>query len=139
MEATLMPAAFIGHGSPMNTLETNRHTSAWRDLGKALAKPRAVLAVSAHWYIDWGRRDGSFDWGGRFDAAVKEIMTSAPGTLADVVAHRDFALSVPTLEHFLPLAYLAGLCDEAGDVAEVLIGRWHHGLHHHDELPARLR
>ena len=48
MEATtLMPAAFIGHESPMNTLETNRHTSAWRDLGRSLAKPRAVLAASA--------------------------------------------------------------------------------------------
>jgi len=48
MEATtLMPAAFIGHGSPMNTLEINRHTSAWRDLGRSLAKPRAVLAASA--------------------------------------------------------------------------------------------
>lgn len=46
-----MPAVFIGHGSPMNTLERNRYTAAWRALGKALPRPRGVLAISAHWYI----------------------------------------------------------------------------------------
>ncbi len=47
-----MPAAFIGHGSPMNTLETNRFTAAWRELGRALPRPRAVLVISAHWFIN---------------------------------------------------------------------------------------
>jgi len=47
-----MPAAFIGHGSPMNTLETNRYTSAWRAFGESVPRPRAVLAISAHWYIN---------------------------------------------------------------------------------------
>jgi 4,5-DOPA dioxygenase extradiol len=46
-----MPALFIGHGSPMNTLESNRYTRAWRELGAQLPKPRALLVVSAHWYI----------------------------------------------------------------------------------------
>ena len=46
-----MPAAFIGHGSPMNTLGTNRFTSAWRRLGASLPRPRAILCVSAHWLI----------------------------------------------------------------------------------------
>ena len=46
-----MPALFIGHGSPMNTLETNAYTRAWRELGRALPRPRAILVVSAHWYI----------------------------------------------------------------------------------------
>ena len=46
-----MPALFIGHGSPMNTLEANRYTTAWRDLGRSLPRPRAVLAISAHWFI----------------------------------------------------------------------------------------
>ncbi|MET0986567.1 MAG: 4,5-DOPA dioxygenase extradiol [Steroidobacteraceae bacterium] len=46
-----MPALFIGHGSPMNTLELNGFTRAWRALGKKLTRPRAILAVSAHWYI----------------------------------------------------------------------------------------
>ena len=46
-----MPALFVGHGSPMNTLQTNRFTQAWRDLGKSMPRPRAILAISAHWYI----------------------------------------------------------------------------------------
>jgi 4,5-DOPA dioxygenase extradiol len=46
-----MPAAFIGHGSPMNTLEHNRFTDAWRDFGASVAQPRAILVISAHWYI----------------------------------------------------------------------------------------
>lgn len=49
---TVMPAAFFGHGNPMNALETNRYTSAWRAFGEAVAKPRAILVVSAHWYIN---------------------------------------------------------------------------------------
>lgn len=44
-----MPAVFIGHGSPMNTLERNRYTEVWRALGQSLPRPRAILAVSAHW------------------------------------------------------------------------------------------
>jgi 4,5-DOPA dioxygenase extradiol len=46
-----MPALFIGHGSPMNTLERNRYTETWRALGRSIPRPRAVLVVSAHWYI----------------------------------------------------------------------------------------
>lgn len=49
---TLMPAAFIGHGNPMNALEVNRYTTAWREFGRAVPRPRAVLVVSAHWYIN---------------------------------------------------------------------------------------
>ena len=50
-DAARMPALFIGHGSPMNTLERNEFTNAWSALGRALPRPRAVLAISAHWYI----------------------------------------------------------------------------------------
>jgi len=46
-----MPALFIGHGSPMNTLERNGFTDAWRALGLRLPRPRALLVVSAHWYF----------------------------------------------------------------------------------------
>jgi 4,5-DOPA dioxygenase extradiol len=47
------PALFIGHGSPMNTLLDNPYTQAWAEIGKGFgaAKPRAILAISAHWYI----------------------------------------------------------------------------------------
>ena len=47
-----MPAAFLGHGSPMNALERNRYTDAWRRFGSAVPTPRAILVVSAHWYIN---------------------------------------------------------------------------------------
>jgi 4,5-DOPA dioxygenase extradiol len=47
-----MPAAFFGHGNPMNALEVNRYTSAWRAFGAAVPRPRAILVVSAHWYIN---------------------------------------------------------------------------------------
>lgn len=47
-----MPAVFIGHGSPMNTLENNRFTQAWHDFGRSIPRPRAILAVSAHWYVN---------------------------------------------------------------------------------------
>src|SRR5574338_572895 len=46
-----MPALFIGHGSPMNTLEVNGFTRAWRELGRKLPRPRAILCISAHWYF----------------------------------------------------------------------------------------
>lgn len=48
---SVMPALFIGHGSPMNTLELNGFTQAWRSLGAELPKPRALLVVSAHWFF----------------------------------------------------------------------------------------
>ncbi|MCM2253140.1 MAG: 4,5-DOPA dioxygenase extradiol [Ramlibacter sp.] len=234
-----MPAAFVGHGSPMNTLEVNRFTQAWRDAAQRLPRPRAILAISAHWFIngtaltamaqppvihdfygfprqlfefdypapgapeiaeevaqlvrpsyvgldhdswgldhgtwsvlahmfpradvpvlqlsvhsgepldyhidlgarlaplrdrgifivgsgnvvhnlrriDFGRPDFAFDWGQRFDAEVRAVMTTDPAALARVQSHPDYALSVPTPEHFLPLAYLCGLCREAKEAA----------------------
>lgn len=45
-----MPAAFIGHGSPMNTLEDNRFTAAWQEFAGTLPRPSAILAISAHWW-----------------------------------------------------------------------------------------
>jgi len=48
---TRMPALFVGHGSPMNTLEENGFTEAWSAFGRLLPRPRAILAVSAHWYV----------------------------------------------------------------------------------------
>lgn len=47
-----MPAAFLGHGNPMNALEHNRYTDAWHAFGQSIERPRAILVVSAHWYIN---------------------------------------------------------------------------------------
>ena len=237
--APRMPAAFIGHGSPMNTLESNRFTAAWRAFGASMPRPRAILAISAHWFINgtavtamprprvihdfygfppqlfafdypapgapdlaaevaelakpdyagldhdsWGLDHGTwsvlahvfpaadipvvqlalhagkppayhvelgrrlaplrdrgvlvvgsgnivhnlrlirfrqpglaYDWGERFDAAVRAAMTSRPADVLGLDTHPDYARSVPTPEHWLPLLYLAGLCDAAGAAA----------------------
>ena len=46
-----MPAVFLGHGSPMNTLEDNRYTQAWQQIGQSIGRPKAVVSISAHWFI----------------------------------------------------------------------------------------
>ncbi len=45
----LMPLLFVGHGSPMNAIEDNEFTSGWREAGKKLPRPKAILCISAHW------------------------------------------------------------------------------------------
>jgi 4,5-DOPA dioxygenase extradiol len=231
-----IPAAFIGHGSPMNTLESNRFTSDWTKFALSFAKPRAILAISAHWYINatavtsmatprvihdfygfpqelfdfdypvagspdlarqvaqivqptwvgiddetwgidhgtwsvlahmypnadvpvvqlaidasqplqyhidlgaqlaplmdddvlivgsgnvvhnlravaWGAGDQGYDWAENFDRDATEIMQNRPEDFADLLTHDAYALAAPTPDHFLPLAYLAGLAQARG-------------------------
>jgi 4,5-DOPA dioxygenase extradiol len=47
-----MPVVFFGHGSPMNTLDRNQYTEAWRRIGESVPNPKAILCVSAHWYTE---------------------------------------------------------------------------------------
>jgi 4,5-DOPA dioxygenase extradiol len=49
--ASALPAIFFGHGNPMNAIQRNHYTEAWSAIGAALPRPRAVLAISAHWYV----------------------------------------------------------------------------------------
>jgi 4,5-DOPA dioxygenase extradiol len=49
--AMRLPVLFLGHGNPMNALEDNPWSRAWARLGASLPRPRAILAVSAHWYV----------------------------------------------------------------------------------------
>ena len=244
MNSSRIPALFIGHGSPMNTLETNRYTTAWREVGGALPKPRALVVVSAHWYIgatavtamprprtihdfygfprelfefqypapgapevaeevaevvkpvwcgldhdQWGLDHGTwsvlahmypqadvpvvqlsinglkpleyhlelgarlaplrargiaivasgnvvhnlrlidrsqvdtgFVWAHRFDDAVHELLATRPGDILSVAHHPDFALAVPTPDHFIPLLYLAGIATDSEPAKAVLRG-----------------
>ena len=46
-----LPALFFGHGNPLNALASNPWTQAWRRLGEETPRPRAILMVSAHWYL----------------------------------------------------------------------------------------
>jgi 4,5-DOPA dioxygenase extradiol len=245
----LMPAAFFGHGSPMNAIEHNRYTDAWSSFGELTVKPKAVLVISAHWFvnitaitamraprtihdfygfprelfdvsypapgdpaiaqrvvdlveptyvgldedswgidhgtwsvlvhmfpnadvpvlqlsinselpfeyhfglgvklhdlrregvlilgsgnivhnlrlIDWTKQGQGTDWAHRFDDDVRSIMTSDPSSLAKVGDHRDYKLAVPTPDHFLPLAYLAGLSAAAASPMKTAIDGYEMG------------
>lgn len=245
----LMPAAFIGHGNPMNALDHNRYTDAWTNFGASIPKPKAVLVISAHWYVNitavtampsprtihdfygfpkplfdveypapgdpelakrvidvveptyvgldadsWGIDHGTWsvlvhmfpradvpvlqlsinaelpfdfhfslgaklhelrsegvlilgsgnvvhnlrlvdwhsagegtDWAHRFDDAAREIMTNDPARLGTASAHADYQLAVPTPDHFLPLAYVAGLAAAANSPTSTLIDGYEMG------------
>ena len=47
----VLPAIFFGHGNPMNAVQNNGYTEGWRTIGKQLRKPRAILSISAHWFV----------------------------------------------------------------------------------------
>ncbi len=46
-----MPVLFVGHGSPMNAIEENDLTRQWQKIGVEIPRPRAILVISAHWFV----------------------------------------------------------------------------------------
>ena len=95
-----LPTIFFGHGNPLNALQQNAYTEAWAAIGKSIEKPKAILCVSAHWYIAatavtaMPQPRTIHDFGG-FPGALYEIEYPAPGSPSLAKQIRDSLAPIP--------------------------------------------
>lgn len=96
--AEILPAIFFGHGNPMNAVLDNSYTKAWRRIGQTTPKPKAILSISAHWFVS---KTGVtiatsprtlHDFGG-FPRELFQVQYPAPGD--PMLAHRVQQLLAP--------------------------------------------
>ena len=145
-----MPAAFLGHGNPMNALERNRYTEAWRAFGQAVPAPRAILVISAHWYTNATAVTGMLrprtihDFYG-FPQELFEVEYPAPGIpeiceqVADVVKPRWVGCDVDSwgLDHGTWSVLMHAFPDASIPVAQLSLNAFK-SLDHHMELGRQL-
>jgi 4,5-DOPA dioxygenase extradiol len=92
-----MPCLFIGHGNPMNAIDATPWSDAWTALAQRLPRARAILCISAHWYVDGTFVTGNpspktiHDFGG-FPRALYEVAYPAPGD-PELAKHLAVALA----------------------------------------------
>ncbi|TAM58913.1 4,5-DOPA dioxygenase extradiol [bacterium] len=145
-----MPVVFLGHGNPMNAIEENPYSLAWRRVASALPRPRAILSISAHWYVPGARVTASarpqtiHDFGG-FPPQLYRVEYPASGSLELAQHVRELLAPAPVeldeswgldhgtwslLVHLYPLA----------DIPVVQLGLDERlTAVQHDELAQRLR
>lgn len=122
-----MPVLFIGHGNPMNAIEDNPFTRTWREIGRRLPRPRAILSISAHWLTRSGTKVAAMaqprtihDFGG-FPKELYEQHYPAPGapefaeqtrrliTVPEVTLDYGWGLDHGTWSVLLPMFPLADI------------------------------
>lgn len=99
------------------------------ELGQRLAalRDRGVLllgsgnAVHNLRRLNWRNLDSGEDWAYRFDDAAAALLAERPADIAELQEHPDYALAVPTPDHFLPLLYIAGIAAASGIAASPLV------------------
>ena len=98
-----MPAIFFGHGNPMNAITRSPYSDAWSRIGRELPRPKAIVCVSAHWYLPGtlvtanARPRTIHDFGG-FPRPLYEVQYPAPGSAELVARLRELTGAEPNEE-----------------------------------------